>query len=520
MRIYIRQIAVKLITLCAVCTCAMHFVHAQTNKAGNNWLLGRYMGTYNFKGDTSMPSFKYRQPKVPFAALDESGSCISDSATGALLFFSNGKKIYDSLGNLMHNGDSIAIGKQGNLNSAINQSNIILPKKGNTFYQFNTQMSDSELYYGVGGIVGYATQLRYSIVDMSANNGLGAVVQKNRLVTDTGRMRMNGIQAVRHANGVDWWVVTLGFGRNRVPHSYVFTTLVTPDSVYPMQEQLISTDTTNTYQGDGRVSFSTDGNQIAIVTASRNDCIGNFNRCNGTISNIRTIPPIDSGLQGISTFLDAVWSPNGRYLYVNQISCIVQLDTWSSDPDWDQSLVLGFDTNVGQYLSAYGHMALAPDGRIYIGNWGAPNLYLQGIGKPDLPKAACQPLIRVLRAPYQLISYSAGDYTDRFVGDIPNISNYTLGADPNYDINCWPLAITQPQVQQAALVVYPNPAKDLLHISNTALTVNTYTMYNVQGDMVLEGNLVQGQGVVSVASLANGVYVLRSGASVLKFVKE
>src|SRR5690606_40020309 len=46
--------------------------------------------------------------------------------------------------------------------------------------------------------------LYFSIVDMSLNSGLGGVVMKNQLLLLPSTEK---VTAVRHCNGVDWWIV-------------------------------------------------------------------------------------------------------------------------------------------------------------------------------------------------------------------------------------------------------------------------------------------------------------------------
>jgi hypothetical protein len=55
--------------------------------------------------------------------------------------------------------------------------------------------------------------LYHTVVDMSQNNGLGQVVSKNNLIlADT--LSSCALQAVRHANGRDWWILAPEFSGN------------------------------------------------------------------------------------------------------------------------------------------------------------------------------------------------------------------------------------------------------------------------------------------------------------------
>ncbi|MBK9639178.1 MAG: hypothetical protein IPO63_15800 [Bacteroidetes bacterium] len=72
---------------------------------------------------------------------------------------------------------------------------VIVPDPGNI----------NRFYIFCAGIAQPVVGLYYSIVDLSFNGGLGKVVQKNvQLRNDT---ICDGVTAVRHGNGRDWWVI-------------------------------------------------------------------------------------------------------------------------------------------------------------------------------------------------------------------------------------------------------------------------------------------------------------------------
>lgn len=101
----------------------------------------------------------------------EACSSISDF-NGNLLFYTDGDTIWDKNHNIMPNG----YGLNGCESSA--QGSLIIPQPGNDslYYVFTT---DCENFFGTG--------LRYSIVDLRLNSGLGDVVipQKNIFLTDS-----------------------------------------------------------------------------------------------------------------------------------------------------------------------------------------------------------------------------------------------------------------------------------------------------------------------------------------------
>ena len=72
----------------------------------------------------------------------------------------------------------------------------------------------------------------------------------------------------------------------------------------------------------------------------------------------------------------------------------------------------------------------------------------------------------------------------------------------------------------ASLQMYPNPTNNQLHITGYALRDSDYSIYNVEGKMIMQGKLQHKATVINVESLANGMYYLKAGGKTVKFVKE
>lgn len=67
-----------------------------------------------------------------------------------------------------------------------------------------------------------------------------------------------------------------------------------------------------------------------------------------------------------------------------------------------------------------------------------------------------------------------------------------------------------------AVLLYPNPAIDFIHISGMAGDI--YTIYSTTGAVVAQGTLAGAP--VSVAHLTAGIYVVKAGDKVARFIKE
>lgn len=120
---------------------------------------------------------------------NEASATVSDSR-GKLLFYTNGVDVYNHKHQLMQNGAGIG----GNI-SACQTLIVSLPGSDSLFYIFSTDAIENNFLNGY----------KFSLVDISLNNGDGAVTIKDNLLFPSCTERM---AAVRHANGTDVWLIT------------------------------------------------------------------------------------------------------------------------------------------------------------------------------------------------------------------------------------------------------------------------------------------------------------------------
>ncbi len=130
------------------------------------------------------------------------GSSVCDNATGDLLFFSDGFQIRNKLHSLMQNGILIersAVVNDGDwIPYASPQTVAIVPTAPplyHVFYWSGVRDAENNWLY----------LLKYAVVDMRLQGGLGAVVRKSAVLTRTANPRLT---AVRHANNRDFWLLT------------------------------------------------------------------------------------------------------------------------------------------------------------------------------------------------------------------------------------------------------------------------------------------------------------------------
>jgi hypothetical protein len=79
----------------------------------------------------------------------------------------------------------------------------------------------------------------------------------------------------------------------------------------------------------------------------------------------------------------------------------------------------------------------------------------------------------------------------------------------------------KPVAETTQFDMYPNPAEDLVRIQNQDGGTRNYTLTNTQGQVVLAGQMMGTEHVLSVALLPRGLYLLHvQGAGVQRLVKQ
>lgn len=349
---------------------------------GNQWIFGR--NSTNISG--TILNFNDSPPKTePInKPMELEGSCaIMCDSVGKLLFYSNGCYIANATHQMMTNGDSI--GKKYLESSFCNtggnpmtQGMIALPKPGNSnlYYLFYTDIGNPyfmQPFFPLAPITLY-----YAVIDMKLENGLGAVVEKNKvIVQDTFALSM--IQAERHANGKDWWVV--------IPKSHsncYWTFLITENGVDTVFKQCIGLDWIKN-DPQGQSVFSPNSKKYVRFNFFYGLNIFNFDASTGVLSS-----PLHIGF-GQDTFYynGAAFSPNSRFIYAPAFNKLWQFDTWASDISASRILIAELNTPSDiSSKTRFNQARLAPDGKIYIAGTVSHN-YLHVINRPNCYGIEC-----------------------------------------------------------------------------------------------------------------------------------
>jgi hypothetical protein len=501
--------------------CLISVLTNAQNKSAYTWIVGNNASFGKFDGTADKPQtgsfYTTSAPNYPYI-FDGGHSVICDSTTGKLLIICNGMLLFDTLGNIIENGDSLVPNSIYTQNSypseSSTQASLILPKANSgEYYVFVTTASDS---MHATWFVPNATRtpfdlLLYNVVDMNANGGMGKVIKKNIPLITHAEMGRTNMQACRHANGVDWWLLKKsGYETNEITRF-----LITKDSIYGPFKQNFAEPDFGICDAFGQSCFSKDGKKYASVQCKgRQLFMADFDRCSGELKNTKLFNiPIDSsntngqyesnyGLDSAS--LGCGFSPNGQFFYISKLFNIYQFEYKISDSSqaW-YHVKYGMDTSFLAF-EYYKSLHLGGDGRMYIGKVGGGFKQFSVIDFPDLKGAACGFCRKCFRV-------------DNALGGLntpPNVPDFNLGTDVSM-LPCAPLAIHQfGNLEMSQLEIYPNPSSSIFYIKNRK--GKKKVMFNSVGQIVLSTK----EDEIDVSKLAKGMYYLRCNNEVKKVVIE
>ncbi|HMQ59286.1 MAG TPA: T9SS type A sorting domain-containing protein [Flavilitoribacter sp.] len=482
----------------------LHFCPALfgQNKQDYNWIIG-YDTSYlvpggdaikmNFENETLHISMVETVEKFH---MEGSNSSMSDSL-GNLLFYTNGCYIVNAEHKIMANGDTISPGilydawcdKGGN---PLSQGAIAVPGSDHLFYVFTLDFEwaylwdpyttpVSEQYLELAPL-----HLYYQVIDMTQAGGLGAVVAKNQVAVADTLARAN-IQACRHANGRDWWVI--------VPESHsncYYLILITPEGVQPPLKRCEGR-VWSDLDWQGQAVFSPDATRYIRFNAWNGLNIYNFDNCTGSLSNAISVDfPNDT-----SHVAGAAVSPNSRFLYADMKYKVYQFDLWADDIPASQTLIAVWDGFFNPYATIFYKSALAPDGKIYISSTSS-HRSLHVIHHPDLKGTACDLEQHGLALP-------AFNFNT-----IPNLPHYRNG----------PFAPCEPSGTEDAatagdISVFPNPASRYFNIRfSPAHPPSDIRVFDLAGreKAHLASDVLAGRtgAEISLAGWPPGIYLVRA----------
>jgi Secretion system C-terminal sorting domain len=472
-------------------------------------------------GDSAGDDFINVNNPLPYnSVMDGRGSCASISDTnGNLLFYCYNTTGLTDYGGIIINyiNDTIQNGSGLDGQSFYNQFVIVpFPSVTNKYYIFHSGAYSSNGLY-------------YSIVDMSQNNGLGSVIQKNVSLNIT---RVGDcLQAIKHANGRDWWMMAKYSSQvapNQYNRFYVF--LISPLGI----SSPIIQDFGNATDGDlQKVVINNTGNKLMNINFIGLMTEYDFDRCTGIISNPNIIFP-EQPSNSNRNFWEGAYSPNDSLFYATS--------TWYSFSVSDTSRLLQFNlfaTDIPascdtlymiKYPNILGAVRLAPDNKIYMANgytWGFPlypypdsvhNIYTDNLGvinSPDSLGASCN---------FQPFSFYLGG--KRTYWGLPNSPNYQLGPVVGSVCDSLTVGITQFQPTTNELKVFYHPQWQTAFINSKGLTGKqvVLSVYDIAGHLIFRSSkdIINGYYTfdLELSSFSEGMYMVHLQTEKEKLVKK
>jgi len=408
---------------------------------------------------------------------------------GELMFYSNGCLLLNKENEELINGDS--------LNSSDIDYGIFCPEYGyggfqnmicipdtyndsvyHVFYLSTTYNADPDPV-----ILVQIDRFNYAKIKMASPGGQGEVLLKNIPVFIDTSMIGTPVTATKNANGMDWWLIT----PDRWSNSFNIVLLGKDGPVY-VGKQFIG-DTTHHFAEAGQGKFSSDGSHFAWFHPLNGLFLYDFDRHNGTLSNFEKVitPPSDNIIGGCE------FSPDGKFIYVNTLTSLYQVDANAEDIQSSLELIGEYDGFADPLATRFFYMERTPDDRIFM-NVSNGSQWLHIIQEPNKKGLDCRFEQHTLKFPF------VNNFT------LPHFPNYRLGAlgDPLCD-TMMVSAPNVPTVSKDRFDISPNPASDEIYIKiqDPSLLVGLQiTLVDLKGRMISKNN---GQ-FIDASGLPSGLY--------------
>lgn len=422
---------------------------------------------------------------------------------GNMVFYSNGIAVMDQTMDTLQNGElyyNPTFTAPENGSNVINGT-LILPKPGqpDQFYIFHSSYTEpvppAIIVYG---------DLYYSIIDMNLNGGAGGITTaKNVFLKDS--LWTGNINAVRHGNGHDWWLIA---GKNL--SDTIYTWLVTQDSIMGPYGQAKGWAFSTTGNVVWQTAFNETGDRFAIAYAYQTGNIkrlllADFNRCTGELANGQLLTMTDVGAGAWqSGVIGVAFSKNGRFLYAGTGSSCFQFDLNAGNIQASRIKVGIHDNLPIPFPSGFSNMKLGPDGKIYCQTANG-NYAIDVINYPDSTGISCD--VQLRQIDFNATFGSNGSN----IGILPHYPNYWLGALPGSICDTL-VGINDAEDSEVHLTITPNPASNYCTLSFPAQKQpGNLEIINALGEIVIKTTVAPGSQfkIIYLENLSFGLYFCR-----------
>jgi len=306
----------------------------------SNWCFGNKAGL-NFTGGTTA-SF------ISAVNSGEGGATVSHRTTGALLFYTDGVKVWNRQHDVMPNGTNIG---NDNIATCLQGATIIpFASDSNRYYVFTLEpesFNDGALFY--------------SVIDMSLNGGLGDVVTGMKKIR-MGDGFVEGMVSIPTCDG--HWLLLSSKVRNefsayRISTFGVDTNAVISEMPYPYVAHVLAS-----------IKASPDGQKILYTAYTTLPVAGktysiitlhDFDENTGVVSNGELLDEPST----TSSYYSGEFSQDGSKVYICDLNKeIIQYDL--NQPDLDAIKASRKTVHSNQPGNLTSLLQMAPDGNIYV----------------------------------------------------------------------------------------------------------------------------------------------------------
>lgn len=427
----------------------------------------------------------------------ESTYAVVSDAKGELLFYTNGCDVFDRRDSIIENGSGI---NPGSIHDFDCPNNYGFSGLQNTF--FLPSAYDTTIYYLVyigeifnpdhnaNNIILF-DKIYISTLSTELGEGYGGIIDKNHVILEDTGMLGQPIDAVRHANGLDWWIIT----PDRWTNTWHIILLDQSGANYIGDQMIGDLHSSRSSGGQGR--FSPDGKSFAWYQPRNGLFLYDFDRSTGILSNFRKVevtPIMDYNTGGLE------FSPSGRFLYVNDYSSLYQLDMQADDISASVSHIADYDgfADPPPFYTTFLYMTRTPDKRIFL-NPNNGSRWLHVIQEPEKKGTDCRLEQHILQLP------TVNNFS------LPFFPTYTLGADGEVLCDTMTVSVLDDNSTLKSFVAFtPNPAKDVITVSASIPPVEI-CIFSPAGQLVrsISGSSLATDSRIDIANLPSGVYILQ-----------
>ncbi|MDP1621273.1 MAG: FISUMP domain-containing protein [Bacteroidales bacterium] len=306
------------------------------------------------------------------SAMNAMGATVSISdSMGHLLFYSDGRKVYNRIHEPMSNGN----GLNGSIGTFQHVFAIKKPGEDSIYYLFTIKAEGIPMQFG----------LYYSLININLNGGLGDVIPGYKNIPVIGAEDSRDmIHGTRHHNNRDVWIVVRKNSSSQYASFLISSSgISTPPVLSPCFLPGTSDD------NQGQMKISQDGTKLVAQGLNPPSQpmaeLCNFNSQTGAITPLFLFRPVEGTTPLNPDFFE--FSPSSRLLYVTSVlpslvSAVNQYNLANTDSaHFMQSQLLVGTHPFGNALQ------LGSDGKIYQGIQTKDSLNV--INNPNIPGTGC-----------------------------------------------------------------------------------------------------------------------------------